>query len=155
MTKRDRAIQQVAVIGLGRFGLSAAKTLVAQGHEVLGIDCKEEVVQRAKSLVTYAVQAELYNLEVVRELGLHEVDAAIVAIGTDAEANIFTTALLLEAGVRHVIARAHTPLHGSILQRIGAHMVVYPEVASGEVVALNLSGVHRVVQIDQVQDQQL
>ncbi|MDP9371523.1 MAG: TrkA family potassium uptake protein [Chloroflexota bacterium] len=138
MLERDRSLQQVAVIGLGRFGLAAAKTLFDRGHEVLGIDHVEEVVQRAKEVVTHAVQAELYDIAVVHELGLHEVDAAIVAIGDHAEASIFSTSLLVEAGVPHVVARAHTPLHGLILERVGAHRVVYPEAESGEAVAQSL-----------------
>lgn len=138
MLERDRSIQQFAVIGLGRFGLAVAKTLADRGHEVLGIDRVEEAVQHAKDLVTHAVQAELYDSTIVHELGLPEVDAAIVAIGDDVEANIFSTALLLEAGVPHVIARANSPLHALILERVGAHRIVYPEGESGETVARGL-----------------
>ncbi len=138
MRRRERSMSHVAVIGLGRFGLTVARTLVAQGHDVLGIDGSEEAVQRAKDMVTHAVQAVLYEATVVRELGLNAVDAAIVALGTDMEANIVSTALLVEAGVPHVVARANSPLHGLILTRVGAHRVVYPEVASGEAVARSL-----------------
>jgi len=63
MRKRDRSMSHVAVIGLGRFGLAAARTLVAQGHDVLGIDGSEEAVQRAKDVVTHAVQAVLYEAQ--------------------------------------------------------------------------------------------
>src|SRR5947209_6212179 len=133
-----RAVHQVAVIGLGRFGLAVARTLVEQGCEVLGIDREEEAIQRAKDLVTHAVQAELSHGALVRDLGLHEVDAAVVALGTDVEANIFTTTMLLQAGVPYVVARANSPLHGVILERIGAHRVVYPEAESGEAVAHSL-----------------
>ena len=35
----------VVVIGLGRFGASVARSLVAAGHEVLAMDASEEVVQ--------------------------------------------------------------------------------------------------------------
>ncbi len=130
--------QQVAVIGLGRFGLAVARTLVAHGHEVLGIDKAEEAVQRARDVATYAVQAMIYDGTAVRALGLGEVDAAVVAIGGDMEANLVATTLLLDAGVSHVVARANSELHGTILARVGAHRVVYPEASSGEAVALTL-----------------
>ena len=136
--QRDKHIQQFAVVGLGQFGLAVAECLYGRGHEVLGIDRREEPVQHAKDVLTHAVQAELYDLAVVRELGLDEMDAAIVTIGDDVEANIFSTALLLEAGVRRVVARAGSPLHAMILTRVGAHQVVYPEADSGVAVARGL-----------------
>jgi trk/ktr system potassium uptake protein len=130
--------QQVAVIGLGRFGLSAARTLVGRGHEVLGIDRAEEAVQRARDEVTHVLQATVSDATIVRSLGLNEVDTAIVAIGSNVEANVVATALLLESGVPYVVARANSALHGTILARLGAHRIVYPEVASGKEVALTL-----------------
>ncbi len=138
MHERDRLVQQVAVIGLGRFGLAVGRTLAQWGHEVYGIDCKEEVVQHAKDVLTHVVQAELYDIAEVKELGLDEIDVAVVAIGADIEASILTTTLLLEAGVQRVMTRAATHLHGIILQRVGAHDVIYPEQASGEMLARSL-----------------
>lgn len=138
MLERDRSLQQIAIVGLGRFGLTVARSLHARGHEVLGIDASEEAVQQAKDTVTHAVQVALHDAALVRELGLHETDAAVVAIGEDVEANIFCTALLLEAGVPHIVARAGSALHARILERIGAHQVVYPEADSGEAVARGL-----------------
>lgn len=138
MRERDRETRQVAVIGLGRFGLALATTLVEYGYEVLGIDPDETMIQHAKDLVTHAVQAELSDAEIVRELGLNEVDIAVVAIGRDIEGNVFTTALLLEAGVPYVVARANSLLHRVILERIGAHQVVMPESDSGKAVAHSL-----------------
>jgi trk system potassium uptake protein TrkA len=132
------AASRVAIIGLGRFGLAAAAVLIESGHDVIGIDRSESVVQESRDALPLVVQAQLHEQGLVRELGLHEVDAAVVAIGDDTEANIFITALLVEAGVRHVVARAHTPLHGLILERVGAHRVVYPESEAGEAVARTL-----------------
>jgi trk system potassium uptake protein TrkA len=130
--------RRVAIIGLGRFGLAVAAVLIESGHDVIGIDRSESVVQEARDALPLVVQAQLREAGLVRELGLHEVDAAVVAIGDDTEANIFITALLVDAGVRHVVARAHTPLHGLILERVGAHRVVYPESEAGEAVARTL-----------------
>src|SRR3712207_7204041 len=84
------------------------------------------------------MQVELYDPALVRELGLDEVDVAVVAIGADAEASILTTAVLLEAGVRYVVARANSALQGMILERVGAHRVVYPEAETGEALAHSL-----------------
>jgi trk system potassium uptake protein TrkA len=130
--------RRVAIIGLGRFGLAVAAVLMESGHDLIGIDRSESVVQEARDALPLVVQAQLREAGLVRQLGLHEVDAAIVAIGDDTEANIFITALLVDAGVRHVVARAHTPLHGLILERVGAHRVVYPESEAGEAVGRTL-----------------
>jgi len=134
----ERERLRVAVVGLGRFGLALACTSSARGHDVLGIDRAEEAVQRARDVVTRVVQAELAASPPVHELGLERVDAGVVAIGTQVEANIVTTAVLVEAGVPHVVARADSGLHAAILERVGAHRVVSPETASGEVVAQSL-----------------
>ena len=136
--ERDCTIRQIAIVGLGRFGLAVAGKLTERGHDVFGIDCEEEAVQRAKDLVAHAVQVELYDPALVRELGLDEVDAAVVAIGADVEASILSTAVLVEAGVRYVVARATSPLHGMILERVGAHRVIYPEAETGEALAHSL-----------------
>jgi len=138
MSDDNAHIQQVAVIGLGRFGLAVARTLVAEGYEVLGIDASEEAVQRSVNVVTHAMQAVVFDAARVLELGLNLVDAAVIAMGTDVEANIVGTALLVEAGVPYVIARANSALHGTILTRVGAHQIVYPEVTSGEEIARSL-----------------
>lgn len=136
--EQDRRRLRVVVIGLGRFGLAVAKTLSEHGHDVLGIDRAAAVVERTKDVVTRVMRAELSIDATVQTLPLERVAAAVVAIGTDVEANIGSTVLLLEAGVPRVVARANSRRHGAILERIGAHHVVYPEMASGESVAHGL-----------------
>lgn len=42
--------KSIAIIGLGRFGSTLAKTVVALGHEVLGIDKDKTIVQKNGSL---------------------------------------------------------------------------------------------------------
>ncbi len=138
MFERDSALRQVAVIGLGRFGLTVARVLTARGHEVLGIDRDEGAVQLAKEVVTHAIQAEVSDEGLVRDLGLSEVDVAVVAIGDDTEASIFVAALLIEAGVPLVAARANSRLHGLILERVGVDRVLYPEQESGAALAQSL-----------------
>ena len=134
---------RVAVVGLGRFGLSAGKTLAAQGVDVIGIDRSGHVVEEVRDELPLVVQAELQEEGVVQQLGLAETDAAVIAIGDDALASILITAVLVEAKVPIVVARAHTPLHGLILERVGAHQVVYPEAQGGEALAHDLLGSRR------------
>ena len=127
--------KQIAVIGLGRFGVSLATTLAAEGHDVLAIDKDEVIVQNVASQITHTVQADAVNETVLRELGIGDFDIAIVAIGSAIESSVLSTILLKKLGVDYVIARANDELHGSILAKIGADSVVYAERQMGMRVA--------------------
>ncbi len=127
--------KQVAVIGLGRFGISVASTLYAMGHDVLAVDRSESKIQSIASEVTHAVQADATNETILKELGLSNFEVAIVAIGTDIKSSVLSTILLKRLGIPHVIARANDNLHGSILGKIGADVVTYPEREMGTRIA--------------------
>jgi len=119
--------KQVAVIGMGRFGTSVANTLCAMGHDILALDRSESKVQSVAQQVTHTVQADATNETVLTELGLSNFEVAIVAIGTDIKSSVLSTILLKKIGIPYVIARANDDLHGSILEKIGADAVTYPE----------------------------
>ena len=138
MFERDTTPRRFAVIGLGRFGMEVVQTLAGRGHEVLAIDRLEGPVQHAKEVATHALQVEILDEELIREVGLDEVDVAVVAIGDDVEASIFVTTLLVEAGVPQVSTRANSRLHGLILARVGATRVIYPEQESARALAQHL-----------------
>jgi trk system potassium uptake protein TrkA len=110
--------KQIVVIGLGRFGVSVARTLYTVGHDVLAIDTDEKTVQAVAAEITHAIQADGTNENVLRELGISNFDIAIVAIGAAVESSVLTTILLKKLGVPYVIARADNELHGSILEKI-------------------------------------
>ena len=132
------ANQQIAIIGLGRFGSSVAYTLYQMGHDVLALEIDEARVQAAMGQVTYPVQGDATQEAVLKELGIHNFDMAVVAIGSNVEASIMTTVLLKSMGVPHIVARAKTQLHGQTLERVGADVVVHPEQETGEHVARGL-----------------
>ena len=117
----------VLVIGLGRFGMAAARELMALGHEVLAVDSSEARVNEIASEVTHAIELDASDEEALRAVGAGDFEHAIVAISTNTEASIFATMALKNLGVKNVIAKAATTLHGSILDRVGASRVVYPE----------------------------
>jgi trk system potassium uptake protein TrkA len=125
----------VLVIGLGRFGSAAARELMSLGHEVLVVDRDETRVNDIAPDVTHAVQADASDLDALRSLGAADFDHAIVAISGEAEPSIFATMALKNLGVKNVVAKAGTSLHGMILERVGANRVVYPEKEMGARVA--------------------
>lgn len=130
--------KQFAVIGLGRFGASVAKTLYQMGHDVLAVDNCEAKVQELTGRVTQAIQADAHNEEVLKSLGIRNFDTVVVAIGTDIQANILVTVMLKEQGVRCIVAKAQNELHGKVLAKVGADKVVYPERDMGVRLAHNM-----------------
>jgi trk system potassium uptake protein TrkA len=128
------------VIGLGRFGGAVAESLARVGHDVLGIDQNAELVQSWADRLTHVVQADSTNSDTLRRLGVHEFARAVVGIGTDLEASVLTVLALSELGVADIWAKALTSKHGRILERTGAHHVIYPEAAMGERVAHLVTG---------------
>jgi trk system potassium uptake protein len=130
---------QVAVIGLGPFGTSVANALFQMGHHVLALDIDAKKVQNISTQVTHAIQADATNEAILRELGISNFDVGIVTIGSTVENSVLITILLKKLGIRHVIARAGNELHGSILEKIGADRVVYPERETGARTAHGIS----------------
>ncbi len=131
-------MKQFIVVGLGRFGSSVATTLANKGFDVLAIDSDEEKVNEISSEVTYAVQADATDEEALKTLGVGNFDIAIVSIGENVHANILSTLILKEQGVRYVVVKAQDKLHGKLLSKVGADKVVYPERDMGVRVANNL-----------------
>ncbi len=119
--------KQFAVIGIGRFGESLIKELSRMGYDVLAIDVDEEKVGDAIEIATHAVQADAMDAQTLKALGIRNFDVVIVSIGGNVQANILTTIVLKELGVKRVIAKAQNALHGKVLEKIGADVVIYPE----------------------------
>lgn len=128
------------MIGLGRFGQGLADTLVGLGHEVLGVDRDPRAVQQFAAELTHVVEADTTNPDALRQIGAADFRHAVVAIGTDLEASILTTAALSDLGISDIWAKAVTDSHGKILERVGAHHVVFPEYEMGERVAHLVTG---------------
>ena len=122
---------QVAVIGMGRFGISLARELYQIGHDVLAIDRDESLSQQMMGHVTYTVTGDSTSSELLDEVGIRHFATAVVAIGTDIQSSVLTTVLLKQFGLGQVIARATNELHGKTLKAVGADRVVYPEQETG------------------------
>lgn len=125
----------VLVIGLGRFGSAVGTTLERMGHEVLGIDADRNLVEDHKSDLTQVVEGDATDPDTLRALGAGDFDSAVVAIGTDIEASVLVVLALSDLGVSNIWAKATNERHGRILERTGAHHVVFPEQDMGRRVA--------------------
>ncbi|MBD1372817.1 TrkA family potassium uptake protein [Hazenella sp. IB182357] len=127
-----------AIIGIGRFGGSVAKTLHSMGYEVLAIDSDTQRVQDISQIVTHAVEADSTDESALKALGIQNIDVVVVSIGKDIQSSIMTTLLVKEMGIHKVVVKAQNELHGKVLEKIGADRVVYPERDMGVRVVHNL-----------------
>ncbi|HEX3078030.1 MAG TPA: TrkA family potassium uptake protein [Lachnospiraceae bacterium] len=130
--------KEFVVFGLGRFGKSVAMTLAESGCEVLVVDDNAEKIQEVADIVTYAVKANVTDVDTMETLGISNFDGAIVGIGENLEASVMVTILAKELGIPYILAKAQNELHAKILKKVGADMVVFPEKETGIRIAHNL-----------------
>lgn len=120
-------MKQYVVIGLGKFGHHVAKGLGQQGASVIGIDTDEEHIREVSEYIEEAISLDSTDKHALEEAGVRNADVGIVSIGEDIEASILTVMALKELGVKTIIAKAASQVHGKILSKIGADSVIYPE----------------------------
>ncbi|MEM6898208.1 MAG: TrkA family potassium uptake protein [Pseudomonadota bacterium] len=125
----------IAVIGLGTFGLSVARTLSKMGDTVLGIDTQETGVADVCDDIASAVQADATDPKALIECGLENYDTVLVSIGKDLEANILAAMNAKELGCKNVWVKAQTETQRKVLEAIGVDRVVLPEIDYGASVA--------------------
>jgi trk system potassium uptake protein TrkA len=131
LIRRQTAEDRVAVIGLGRFGTSVARTLHELGYEVTAIDRGERQIQDAADFVTLAAQGDGTDQELLQQLNVDKSAVAVVAQGESLESSVLSTLLLKKLKVPWVVAKAKSTLHGELLRKVGADRVVFPELDAG------------------------
>jgi len=127
-----------AVFGLGRYGLAVAKELSASGAEVLAVDINQSIVNNAIEHLPICKCADITDPEVIKQLGISNIDTVIIAMANNLEASVMAIMLCKEAGVKQIIVKSGSEMHQKILHRIGADKVIFPESESGQRLAKNL-----------------
>ena len=127
-----------AVFGLGRYGIAVARELVQNGVEVIAVDMDERIVNAAADELPICKCADITDPDVIRQLGISNVDVVIIAMANNLEASVMAVTLCKEIGVKTVIAKSANEMHQKILTRVGADKVVFPENESGIRLAKNL-----------------
>lgn len=127
-----------AVFGLGRYGSAVAKELVNNGAEVLAVDANQNIVNSVILDIPFCKCADVTDAEVLRQLGIANIDVVIVAMANSFEASVMSVMLCKELGVKTVIAKCANETHKQILLKVGADKVVFPESESGIRLAKNL-----------------
>lgn len=135
------AKKSFAVIGLGQFGLSVVNELIDNGVDVIAIDNNEDAVKKISSDLPTAFIADSTDEEALKEIGVQDVDAAIVAYGSNKEASVLTTVILRELGIGQIIVRVDDDTYIPIMKKLGATEVIAPQKAAGIALANRLGNV--------------
>ena len=132
-------MKSYVVIGLGRFGSALARQLCALGAEVLAVDIRGDFVQQIANDVTHAVVGDAQDKEVLKALGVRNLDCAIIAIGDNLAASVLITMNLKELGVPYIVCKAHDETHRKVLEKLGVDRVVIPEQEHAQRLARSLN----------------
>lgn len=130
--------KQYAVLGLGVFGSSVAKTLSEYHCEVLAMDQDIKNVERVSEFVTTAIQGNITEKDDLKAAGVGDCDVAIIAVGSHLEDSVICAIQLKELGVPYVVAKAKNKRYMQILEKVGVDKVVRPEKEIGERLAKKL-----------------
>jgi K+ transport systems, NAD-binding component len=117
-------MKRIGIVGAGSFGTSLAEYLAKNGAEVLIIDTDRELVRDLCAPGIQSVEGDATDLRSLQEAGFGECDAITVAIG-DIGASVMATMNCIELK-KKVYAKADSDMHGRILKKVGAELVVYP-----------------------------
>lgn len=137
----DRKISEetVLVVGLGLFGSAVCRSLKEMDAPLIAItDDHAQAVHYADDF-THLIEMDPSDQAALQQIGIAHIRKAVVAL-SQVELSIMTVLALSESGVKEIWARAATKAHGSILERIGAHHVIYSEASTGRRVAHAVSG---------------
>ena len=135
-------MRQIAIIGLGNFGSTVAKELTIRGAQVIAIDKNRDIIENIKDSVTHAVALDTTDANALKAIGIQNVDVAVVSIGEDIEANLLTTLLLKQIGIKKIWARAISPLQQEILKTLQVDYIMNLEEEMGKIVTASLASVN-------------
>lgn len=133
---------RVAVLGLSDFGFNVAYWLSALGNEVLAVDRDSELVQRIQGEVGKAVVANITDRTTLEELGIGDMDVALMATGRRLETLVMLTHYLTELGVPRILVKVTSEEQEKIVRLIGATDVVQPDRESAARAAARLTFPH-------------
>ena len=135
-------MKSILLIGLGRFGRHVAEKLYELNHQVMAVDKMEDRVEAVLPYVTNGQIGDSTNMEFLESLGVSNFDVCIVAIASDFQSSLETTAYLKDLGAKMVVSRASRDVHARFLLRNGADEIVYPEKQVANWTAIRYSSEH-------------
>ncbi len=121
----------IIIVGDGKVGFTLTRLLALEGHDLVVIDSKEEVLTDSKNrLDVITIKGNGANIDTLREAGAETADLLIAATSMD-EINILSCMLAKKLGTSHTIARVRTMDYLKSLsflrEEMGLSMTINPE----------------------------
>lgn len=120
-------MQRFVVIGLGHFGSWAARSLYAQGHEVVALEKQERLVDRYGPDLTRAVAGDATDPGLLEEVGAEDADAAIISTGGDLAASVLATQALKDLGLEEIYVKVTSREAARAVETLGVRETIFPE----------------------------
>lgn len=119
-------MKRIGIIGSGRFGEALVQALATQGAEIVLLDTDRLKIRDFSEYVSKAIEGDATNIHTLEEAGFDTCDTVVVAIGENIEGSVMATVNCKDLGVRTVVAKATSEVHGRVLRRVGADVVIFP-----------------------------
>lgn len=132
--------EDVLVIGLGRFGGAVATELHRLGNRVTAVESDAELAESYLGRVGRIVQGDATSVQLMEEIRPSQFSGCVLAIGSSVEASVLAAVNLIDGDARKVWAKAVSPEHARILDRIGVQHILSPEIESGKRLAHLVGG---------------
>ena len=121
----------IGILGLGIFGQSVLKTLQDQDVDIIAIDDHEDVINQYESMITTGIVGDITELDLLDAADIGNCDTVVIATGENLESSVLAVMHCKSLGVEHVIAKVKNEVTKEVLEKIGADLVILPEVEAG------------------------
>ena len=125
------ANQTVGILGLGIFGQSIIEALISQDVEIIAIDNHEETINQYEDMIAVGVIGDITDMELLEAADVGSCDTVIVATGESLESSVLAVMHCKALGVKNVIAKVKDEVTQQVLEKVGADLVILPEVEAG------------------------
>ena len=138
------AQRTIGILGLGIFGQSILKGLKDQDVEVIAIDDHEDVINQYESIITTGVVGDITDLDLLDAADIGNCDTVVIATGENLESSVLAVMHCKALGVERIIAKVKNEVTKEVLEKIGADLVILPEVEAGMSLAKMVLFQHRI-----------
>ena len=138
------ANRTIGILGLGIFGQSVLKTLQDQDVDIVAIDDHEDVINQYESMITTGIVGDITELDLLDAADIGNCDTVVIATGENLESSVLAVMHCKALGVEHVIAKVKNEVTKEVLEKIGADLVILPEVEAGMSLAKMILFQHRI-----------
>ena len=120
-------MKQVAVLGLGDFGMFLTQQLYRNGVTVLAVDMSRSRADLLRDKIEHIVVADITQPSALSRLRLPDMDVVVVATSSPLPTSILCVLRLKELGVKRIIAKAENQDHATVLKAMGVDEILIPE----------------------------